>query len=111
MIGIALLVAAAWAFGFRAAPRLDAGEALRLAGEAVAGFAGTRVDLAADGRAALVHGADGRTVLVRGHGNRWVVRPVPPAALRHDAGAVVVDLGEPLFPTTIFAPAAPRIAA
>ncbi len=74
-VAIAVLIASAWALGFRNTPKLaTADEAARLADAALTGFRAAEVTLDTHGHGALLRGTDGRLVLVRALGDRWVVR-------------------------------------
>ena len=90
--------------GFRNAPPLTDDAAVRVADDALTGFAATDVAVDRDARAAPLSDAAGRVVLVRGLGDRWIVRTlergtaaregqnlslIPP-----DAPRLTLDLGD-----------------
>jgi hypothetical protein len=97
-LAIAALTGIAWLFGFHARPVLDGMAAIAEAEGRLAGFRAREVQLADDGRGALLRGADGRVALVLPLGDGWVVRRVPPSAVASDGtGAVSIRLDEPML--------------
>ncbi|MFN7176157.1 MAG: hypothetical protein ACK4MX_04635 [Thermaurantiacus sp.] len=82
MAAIAALVALAWILGFRSQPVLGESDATDEAEAMLPGFRAQACLVAADGRAALVHGIDGSRALVAPKGDRWVVRRLDNAAIR-----------------------------
>ncbi len=101
VIGVVLLIGLARLLGFARRPALvDAGQAARVAADALPGFQPGDVAVSRDGAGALVAGHDGRVALVRMLGDRFVVRPlVKPLVAR--AGAVLrVRPDEAMFPET-----------
>ncbi len=75
-LGVALLVGAAWALGFRSEPLLDRDGAIAEAEGWLPGFRACDVALADDGRGALVRASDGGLAIILPMGDGWVVRRV-----------------------------------
>lgn len=96
-LAVALLVAIAWAMGFRTRPTLSEAAARDEAEGRIAGFRATQAALAQGGRGAVVRGVDGKLVLVLPFGDSWLCRMVAPGHV-HLRGAVLeADLGEPML--------------
>jgi len=92
---IAVLTGLAWAMGFRSDPVLDDAAARAEVEGRLAGFGAVSVQLAADGRGALVRDAAGRLALILPLGDGWLVRRVPAdARLIYTDGVLHVVLGE-----------------
>jgi hypothetical protein len=101
LFGILTLVLLARALGFAGAPVLaDAGEARRIAVDALHDFDAAEAALAKGGTAALVAGRDGRVVLVRPFGDRWVVRVVNGAMAQVTGDRLRIAPDEAMFPAT-----------
>ncbi len=92
---VALLVALAFAMGFRTAPWLDAARALEEADAALVGFGAEAALVSADGTAALVRGGNGARALVVRRGDRFVVRRLGAEARVTGCGdGLIVDCRE-----------------
>ncbi|PZN92047.1 MAG: hypothetical protein DCF31_18000 [Alphaproteobacteria bacterium] len=90
------------AMGFARAPELaDAGQAQRIAAEALHDFRPVEAALSGDRRGALVAATDGRVALVRPFGDRWVVRIVNGAAATVDGGTLRLQVAEAMFPPAL----------
>lgn len=101
LLGILTLVLLARALGFAGAPVLaDAGEARRIAVDALHDFDAAEAALAKGGTAALVAASDGRVALVRPFGDRWVVRIVNGAKASLDGSRLRIAPDEAMFPAT-----------
>ncbi|MFZ4690280.1 MAG: hypothetical protein ACOYLS_13655 [Polymorphobacter sp.] len=99
LFGIVTLIFLARALAFAKAPVLaDAGEARRIAVDALHDFDAIDAAIARDGRGALVAGRDGRVALVRPFGDRWVVRIVNGAAAMVSGDRLRVTPAEAMFP-------------
>lgn len=99
IFGILTIVLLARALGFaRAAQLADAGEAARIAADALHDFAPAEAVVAEDGRGALVAGRDGRVALVSSFGDRWVVRIANGAAAEVKGATLRLKLPEAMFP-------------
>lgn len=97
-LAILLLVALAWAMGFRGRPSLDEAAACAEAEGRIAGFRAAAAALADEGRGAVVRGLDGNLALVLPLGDGWLTRIVPAdAAARLSADRIEVALGEPML--------------
>jgi len=95
---IAMLTAIAWAMGFRSDPVLDEAAATAEAQGRLAGFRAADVQLATDGRGALLRDAAGRLALILPLGDGWLVRRIPPdARVRYKGGVLHVAFGEPML--------------
>jgi len=95
---IAMLTAIAWVMGFRSEPVLDDAAAIAEAEGRLSGFRAASVQLAADGRGALLRDAAGRLALILPLGDGWLVRRVPPeVVLRHSGGMLLIAMDEPLL--------------
>lgn len=95
---IAMLTALAWFMGFRSDPVLDKAGAMAEAEGCLAGFRAASVELATDGRGALLQDAAGRLAMILPLGDGWLVRRVPPdAQLRYTGGVLHVALAEPML--------------
>lgn len=103
IFGILWLVVLAYLLGFRKQPTIDVAQARALVANALPAFRIGTVEVASDGRGALLEGVDRRVAMVRPHGDKWVVRIVTGA--RRDGskltllpteilvGATTLDLG------------------
>jgi hypothetical protein len=101
LFGIVTLILLARALGFAGAPVLaDAGEARRIAADALHDFDAADAVVAQGGTAALVAGRDGRVALVRPFGDRWVVRIVNGATASLKGNRLRVAPDEAMFPAT-----------
>jgi hypothetical protein len=101
LFGILTLILLARALGFAGAPVLaDAGEAQRIAANALHDFEAGDTALARGGTAALVAGRDGRVALVRPFGDRWVVRVVNGAVAQVTGDRLRIVPDEAMFPAT-----------
>lgn len=101
LFGIVTLVMLARALGFATAPVLgDAGQAQRIAMDALHDFDAGDTALGTGGTAALVAGRDGRVALVRPFGDRWVVRVVDGAAVSLSGTRLRIAPAEAMFPAT-----------
>ena len=99
IFGILTIVLLARALGFAKQAQLaDAGEAARIAADALHDFSPAEAVVADDGRGALVAGRDGRVALVKGFGDRWVVRIANGAETRLEGGKLRLKLPEAMFP-------------
>jgi hypothetical protein len=99
VFGILTIVLLAWALGFAEQAQLvDAGEAARIAADALHDFSPAEAVVADDGKGALVAGRDGRVALVRSFGDRWVVRIANGAQTRLEGGSLWLKLPETMFP-------------
>jgi hypothetical protein len=99
LFGILTVVLLARALGFAKAARLrDAGEAARIAADALPGFSPAEAVVADDGAGALVAGRDGRVALIRSFGDRWVVRIANGAAAEVQGATLRLKLSEAMFP-------------
>jgi hypothetical protein len=99
LFGILTIVLLARALGFARAARLaDAGEAARIAAEALHDFSPAEAVVANDGKGALVAGRDGRVALVKSFGDRWVVRIANGAAAEVQGATLRLKLAEAMFP-------------
>jgi len=99
LFGILTIVLLARALGFARQAQLgDAGEAARIAADALHDFAPAEAVVANDGRGALVAGRDGRVALVKGFGDRWVVRIANGAEAAVEGGRLHLKLAEAMFP-------------
>jgi hypothetical protein len=99
LFGIVTVVLLAWALGFAKKARLaDAGEAARIAADALHDFAPAEAVVADDGSGALVAGRDGRVALVKSFGDRWVVRIANGATAEVKGATLRLNLPEAMFP-------------
>ena len=99
LLGVLTSVLLARAMGFAKQAQLtDAGEAARIAAEALHDFSPAEAVVADDGRGALVAGRDGRVALVKGFGDRWVVRIANGAAAEVQGATLRLKLPEAMFP-------------
>lgn len=106
VLGVLMLAAMAWAFGFRGAPMLDEATARAEVEGTLPGFRPADVVLDAAGRAALVRGACGGVALVRAFGDRWVTRRLDERAqITREGGRLTVKVAEPMFGRVTLAPA------
>jgi hypothetical protein len=101
LFGILTLILLARALVFAGVPLLaDAGEARRIAADALHDFDAAEAALAKGGTAALVAARDGRVALVRPFGDRWVVRIVNGAAANVAGTNLYIAPDEAMFPAT-----------
>ncbi len=97
-VAIAMLTGLAWAMGFRSDPMLDEAAAIAEAEGRIAGFRAAFVQLAEDGRGALLRDSAGRLAIIMPLGDSWLVRRIPAdAQVRHTQGVLHVALNEPLL--------------
>lgn len=98
VLAVLLLTGIAWAMGFRDRPTLDAVSARDEAEARLAGFRVAEVELARDGRGAVLRGHDGSLAMLLPFGDGWLSRKLPPGTrLVHAHGVVTAQLGEPML--------------
>lgn len=98
LAAILALTGLAWAMGFRASPVLDEAGARAEAEGRLAGFRTAAVELAADGRGAVLKGHDGSVALLLPLGDGWIARRILPSSLSCAGGRLTARLKEPMLP-------------
>lgn len=98
VLAVLLLTGIAWAVGFRAQPALDEALARSEAEGRLAGFRAADVELARDGRGAVLRGTDDSLALLLPFGDGWLSRRLPRGTrVAHRDGLLLVKLGEPML--------------
>jgi len=98
IVAILFLAAVAWALGLGGGTIADEAQAMTDAEAILSGFDAERAVLAADHKAAIVHGRDGSVALLKIHGSQVAGRRLSaPLDARPSADGLIVSSGERRF--------------